>query len=34
MDGDQTRARGVAGAFPGEVGRSAAPDPLGLTALK
>uniref|UniRef100_A0A452TGM5 Acetyl-CoA carboxylase 1 n=1 Tax=Ursus maritimus TaxID=29073 RepID=A0A452TGM5_URSMA len=31
MDGDQTRARGVAGAFPGEVGRSAAPDPLGLT---
>ena len=34
MVGEQTPARGVAVAFPGELGRPAAPDPLGLTALK
>lgn len=34
MDGEQTLDRGVADAFPGEVGRSGASDPLGLTTLK
>lgn len=34
MVGEQTLARGEADAFPGELGRSAAPDPLSFTALK